>query len=149
MPAKCICFWSSLLLILLLTLDITMSIFCHCDGWSKRLWIAGNSLPAQDSKADVQDCWKGHNLELSTWILKSKSSGLEFVWFFLNCSFKFLLTPMSWNIERLCWWLMPSAADQEHPDQNGHFGTSPTGFMHWEAVPTLKFRGILKPTSFL
>ena len=46
LPAKCICFWSSLLLILLLIADITMSIFCHCDGWHKTLWIAGNSVPA-------------------------------------------------------------------------------------------------------
>lgn len=74
----------------------------------------------------MQDCWKGQDPELRTWILKStetretqnqnrsqyqhqfwyqtvvvlvlRSRGSELLRCFLNCSFRSLLTPMSWNI---------------------------------------------------
>lgn len=82
----------------------------------------GYGALTSEGKAKVQDCWKGHDPELSTWILKStekerlgldgasagagqglggayvRSRGSELVRCFLNCSFRSLLTPMSWNI---------------------------------------------------
>lgn len=102
----CIDFWNSWLLSPLWTCCRASAVFDHCVDYCKRWWSAVRFFPARKDKnwflitsllysskqftswgrAKVNDCWKGHEPELKTCMLKSTENNRECKWLVCFCA---------------------------------------------------------------
>lgn len=100
-------FGSSLLLILLQTVDMPMTTFCYCNSWHKMLWKRWcNAGSSSDGKGLYKIPQRAtiHNSEREYWNLSPKALNPSGA--FWTAHSKALLTPMSWNIREV--WGIPN-----------------------------------------